>query len=183
MVAKLRHLLIRGKRAKSGMAAVEFALIAPVFLLLLFAILETSLALFANMMLENGMKSVARLIRTGQVQGSNMTQAQFRQALCNQVNIVLSCDANKLYIDVRAYSSFAGSSFPPPIDANGNLNPNLNTWQPGTSSQLTNNNAIVLVRAFYTWQMFTPLIGHYYANMANNTRLLTASAAFRNEPF
>ena len=165
------------------MAAVEFALIAPVFFLLLFGILETGLAVFASMVLENGVKTVARLIRTGQAASANMTQAQFRQALCNQINLVLSCDASVFYVDVRAFSSFGASGFPAPIDSNGNLNPNLNSYQMGVSSQIASANDIVLVRAFYTWQMFTPLLGRFYANMNNNTRLLSASAAFRNEPY
>ena len=172
-----------GKRGQSGMVAVEFALIAPIFFLMLFAILETGLALFASMLLENGVKTTARMIRTGQAVSANMTQAQFRQALCDQINLVLSCDASKLYVDVRAFNSFAGSGFPPPIDANGNINPNLNSYQLGASSQISNATDVVLVRAFYTWQMFTPLVGKFYANMNNNTRLLTASAAFRNEPY
>jgi Flp pilus assembly protein TadG len=136
------------------------------------------------MILENGMKNVARLVRTGQAQNQALTAEQFRQQLCNQVQLVLSCDVAKLYIDVRAFNSFAGSGFPPPVDAQGNLIPgNVSTYQPGASSQLSTQNSIVLVRAFYTWQMFTPLLGQYYANMPNNIRLLTASAAFRNEPF
>jgi hypothetical protein len=39
------------------------------------------------------------------------------------------------------------------------------------------------MRAFYTWQLFTPLFGNYFANMANNQRLLSASVAFKNEPY
>src|SRR5262245_51986200 len=109
------------KRSTSGSVAIEFALIAPIFFLLFFGILETALATFGNMILENGMKTVARLVRTGQAQNQSLTQTQFRQALCNQVSIVLSCDQTRLYIDVRAFSNFAGSGFPPPLDAQGNL--------------------------------------------------------------
>ena len=57
-----------GKRGNSGSAAVEFALIAPVFFLLLFAIFETGMLFFADMTLENGVAVTARLIRTGQAQ-------------------------------------------------------------------------------------------------------------------
>jgi len=184
MASMIRKLFRKSsKRSTSGSVAIEFALIAPVFLLLLFGMLETALATFADMVLENGMKTVARLVRTGQAQGQNMTQQQFRTALCNQVSVVLSCDQTRLYVDVRAFTNFAGSSFPQPIDANGNINPNLNSYQLGTTSQNANGTSIVLVRAFYAWPMFTPMLGQIYANMANNTRLLTASAAFRNEPF
>jgi Flp pilus assembly protein TadG len=184
IVMRRRFIRSRGRRgASSGSVAVEFALIAPIFFLLLFGIIETTLALFASMTLENGMKTVARLIRTGQVQGQNMSQAQFRQVLCDQIDVVLSCDPARLYIDVRSFANFASLAFPAPINAQGNLNANLNSYQIGASSQNTAANSIVLVRAFYTWPMFTPLLGQFYANMQNNTRLLTASAAFRNEPF
>jgi len=182
----MRRRFIRSRQrrgANSGSVAIEFALIAPVFFLLLFAMLETALALFASMTLENGMKVVSRLIRTGQVQAQNMTQQQFRTALCNQIDFVLSCDPARLFVDVRAFGNFANSTFQPPIDANGNLNPNLNSYQVGGSSQNSGQNSIILVRVFYTWPLYTPLLGQFYANMQNNTRLLSASAAFRNEPF
>src|SRR5580765_1860610 len=148
-MAPMKRKLFRksSKRGTSGSVAVEFALIAPLFLLLLFGMIETALATFAGMMLENGMKTVARLVRTGQAQGTNMTQTQFRTALCNQVSVVLSCDQTRLYIDVRAFTNFAGSSFPQPIDANGNINPNLNAYQLGQSSQNAGGTSIVLVRA------------------------------------
>jgi Flp pilus assembly protein TadG len=131
-----------------------------------FGIIETTLALFASMTLENGMKTVARLIRTGQVQGQNLSQAQFRQVLCNQIDIVLSCDPARLFIDVRSFANFANSAFPQLIDAQGNLDANLNSYQIGASSQNVGN-SIVLVRAFYTWPMFTPLLGQFYAKIGS----------------
>lgn len=165
------------RRRAEGTAAIEFALIAPVFFMLLMAILETGMVYFANSALENGLEIAARMIRTGQVQSGNMTQAQFRQIVCDNVISFMSCDASHLYIDVRAFNGFGGSSFPAALDANGNLNPNLNQFQVGTSCQ------VVLVRAFYAWELFTPVFAYYYANMGNDNRLLTSSVAFRNEPY
>ena len=171
-----------GKRGNSGSAAVEFALIAPVFFLLLFAIFETGMLFFADMTLENGVATTARLIRTGQAQTSAMTQAQYRTALCNEISFLLSCNASQLYIDVRSFTNFNGANYPQALN-NGILNPNLNSWQPGGSSQVVGQNPIVLVRVFYEWPLFTPLFGAYFANMAGNVRLLSASRAFKNEPF
>src|SRR5262245_18866068 len=100
---KLLRKLKEGRRNTSGSVAIEFALIAPIFFLLLFGIIEATLALFANMVLENATKETARLIRTGQAQNSKMSQAQFRQAVCDRISIVMSCDADKLYIDIRSF--------------------------------------------------------------------------------
>src|SRR5438132_14309500 len=98
-----------GRRGNSGSAAVEFALIAPVFFLLLFAIFETGMLFFADMTLENGVAVTARLIRTGQAQSAGMTQAQFRTALCRQISFPLSCSSSQLYIDVRSFTNFGGA--------------------------------------------------------------------------
>jgi Flp pilus assembly protein TadG len=172
----------RGRRARAGSAAIEFAMIAPLFFLMLFATLETGLAYFANMTLQNAVQQTARVIRTGQASKQNMTQAQFRQKVCDQVKVLLSCDGEKLYIDVRSFGSFGGAAYPAPLDAQQNMNGGLDSFDLGDSSA-NGGQAIVLFRAFYKWQLFTPMFGQYFANMSGNQRLLTASIAFRNEPY
>jgi Flp pilus assembly protein TadG len=172
------------KRENSGAAAAEFAMIAPIFLLVTFAILETSMVFFANMILDNAVMDSGRLIRTGQAQNGNMTQADFRSAVCDQVKIMLSCDPDKLLVDVRSFANFSASAFPPALDAAGNLNPNLNAYQPGGSSDVAGS-SIVLVRVFYKWQLYTPLFAQYFENMGKGSgmRLIAFSTAFKNEPF
>lgn len=170
------------RRSEDGSVAIEFAFIAPFFLLLIFGIIETSLSWFGGIVLQNGMLTAARMIRTGQAAATNMTQAQFRTAICNQVNNLLSCDADRLYIDVTAMPNFAGATFTNPQNPDGSFNTALNNFNIGNSSQ-TGGNSIVLVRAFYVWHLTTPLVGALYANMPNNDRLLSASSVFRNEPF
>ena len=172
-----------GKRTTSGEAAIEFALIAPIFFLLLFASLETGMVYFADMVLENGVQGAARLIRTGQAQSQNLSASQFRQKLCEEIDFMLKCDGSTLLIDIRSFGSFGGANFPQPLDGEGNLNGGLNAYQPGTSSQLGGGSPIVLVRAFYKWKLFTPMFSAYYANMTGGIRLIAASVAFRNEPF
>ena len=179
----MRKVRRSGRRGNSGSAAIEFALIAPLFFLLLFAIFETGMLFFADMTLENGVATTARLIRTGQAQSSAMTQAQFRTALCGQISFLLSCSSSQLFIDVRSFTNFGGAGYPAAFSSPGVLNPALNSWQPGGSSQVVGQSPIVLVRVFYEWPLFTPLFGAYFSNMAGNVRLLSASRAFKNEPF
>ena len=76
---------------------------------------------------------------------------------------------------VRTYSSFSSVSNSLPI-TNGNLVNNF-IYQPG------NPGDIVVVRVMYEWPIFVNLMGDSVANMSNNTRLLVATAAFRNEPY
>jgi Flp pilus assembly pilin Flp len=52
--ASIRHALRRFRRNRRGSSAVEFALVAPVFFALLFAIIETVIVFFAGQVLETG---------------------------------------------------------------------------------------------------------------------------------
>lgn len=183
MAMGMRSFIKRGrKRNESGSAAVEFALIAPIFFTLLFASIETGLSYFGNMVLETGVQDVGRLIRTGQAQNANTSQSRFRELLCDRVQLLLSCDPGKLVIDVRSFSSFGGAGYLDATNDDGSLNGNLGSYDLGSSS-LGTGNSIVLVRAFYTWQLYVPIFAQYYANMPGNMRLLSSSVAFRNEPY
>jgi Flp pilus assembly protein TadG len=177
--------LRRGLRCNSGVAAIEFAMIAPLFFLMMFATVEVGLSYFANMTLENGVLETARLIRTGQAQQNAMSADEFREALCDEIDYMLSCDADTLSIDVRSFSDFSGAGYTDPFDGDGDLNGDLNGFETGQSSATPGAQDIVLVRAFYKWELFTPMFAYYYSNMPNDDqiRLVTSSFAFRNEPY
>ncbi len=81
--ASFRNILRRFRRNRRGSAAVEFALVAPVFFALLFAIIETAFVFFAGQVLETITQNSARMVLTGQAQTAGYTQAQF-QDLCLQ---------------------------------------------------------------------------------------------------
>jgi Flp pilus assembly protein TadG len=168
-------LLSRFKKAKEGAAALEFALVAMPFFLLLYAIIDISLIFFASTTLENGIVAAARQIRTGQAQSMGMTEAQFRTLVCNEISMMLGCDA-RLGLDVRKFNGFSNVNLPAALDANGNLTGNL-SFDPGAPGD------VIVVRAFYTWPVMTPTAGLQFVNMAGGHRLLEASIAFRNEPF
>jgi Flp pilus assembly protein TadG len=181
--------------ARAGSAALEFALVAPVFFILLMGSIEVGVMFFGQMVLQNATNDAARLVRTGQVTGTlpnqvltqaqinagmvagqAMTQAQFRNFICNEISPVLACNSN-LQIDVQAYSGFSSASYANPLTASNTLNPNLNNYTPGSVC------SVVLLRTFYTWSVITPLLTPFLTNMANNQHLMSATAAFRNEPY
>ena len=70
VIRGLEALLRRFARSKAGVTAVEFALVAPPFLMLLFGTLETSIMYFVATNLEGEVQVAARQIRTGNVQAS-----------------------------------------------------------------------------------------------------------------
>jgi Flp pilus assembly protein TadG len=173
---RLRRLAKRLRaNARSGSAVVEFALIAPVFFLLLFAIMEIGIIYFAQATLQHATDDLARKVRTGQIQGQGLTQAAVRQQVCDDVSALIPCDT-ALYVDLESFSGFGSVVFSPPLDSQGNMIP-LNNFQTGTAC------SVVLVRVFYAWTVFTPLLTPFLTNMSGDKHLLYAAAAFRNEPF
>lgn len=159
---------------RKGSTAVEFAIIALPFLALLGAILETALVFFAGMMMEHALSQSAREIRTGQLQLAGGSPEAFRSAVCNRSAGLLNC--NRLRIDVRTLESFGGATALP-TDEDGMVSMESVAFLPGMAGD------IVLVRAFYDWPLIVPNMGLGMTNMSGNRRLLTATAAFRNEPF
>lgn len=167
--------LSRFARDIRGVAALEFGLIAPPFFVLLFSMFEVGLTYTADAVLQSAVNDTARMIRTGQVQSENLTREQFRELVCEQINILLSCD-QRLQIDVRKFTAFSGAGFTSPLDGNGNFR-NDYRYEPGSPCD------VVLVRAFYAWDPVTPGLGDYMSNMAGGGRLLQGTAAVRNEPY
>src|SRR6202040_3159169 len=114
-----RNAIRRFRRNRRGSAAVEFALIAPVFFALLFAIIETGLMFFASQVLETVTQDSARMIMTGQAQTAAYTQAQFKNLVCSKVVVMFDC-VNGVSIDVQSYPAFGSVNITDPIDASKN---------------------------------------------------------------
>ncbi|QHO73828.1 pilus assembly protein TadG [Bradyrhizobium sp. CCBAU 051011] len=168
------NILRRFRHNRRGTAAVEFALVAPIFFGVLFAIIELALVFFASQILETVTQDTSRLILTGQAQNSSFTQAQFKNAVCAKLTIMFDC-VNGISIDVQSYKAFSSVNVSDPIVA-GNFVP-PNNYLPGGPGD------IVVVRLFYKWPLFVTGLGFNVANIGLNQRLLTATAAFQNEPY
>jgi Flp pilus assembly protein TadG len=170
----LGTVLRRFRRNRRGSAAVEFALVAPVFFALLFAIIETAILFFAGQVLETITQNSARMILTGQAQTGSYTQAQFQSYVCSQIPALFTC-AN-VYVDVESYSGFSSVAINSQIDGSNNFINNMQ-YSPGGPGD------IVVVRLFYQWPLFVTGLGYNIANLSGSKRLLSATAAFRNEPY
>lgn len=164
----------RFRRSERGNVAVEFAMLAIPFFILIFAVIETCIIYFATSNLDSAVAGAGRLIRIGSAQAAGMTKQQFKDEVCSRLHVISNCSA-KLNVDVRNFSNFGGITFPPLVDANGKIVDNT-VFEPGGAGD------IVVVRVFYSWGVLSPsLIG--LSNLDGGGRLVAASVAFRNEPF
>jgi Flp pilus assembly protein TadG len=170
----LRKIFRRFRRSRRGSAAVEFALVAPVFFALLFAIIETAIVFFAGQVLETITQNSARMIMTGQAQTAGYSQAQFQTYVCSQIPALFTC--GNVYVDVQSYPAFGNIAINSQIDGASNFINNMQ-YSPGGPGD------IVVVRLFYQWPLFVTGLGYNIANLSGSKRLLSATAAFRNEPY
>jgi Flp pilus assembly protein TadG len=164
--------------ARSGAAAVEFAIVSLPFLALLFSILELGMIFMASTTIESSTVTAARLIRTGQLQaGASNNAAGFKNLVCANISWISAADcAANLSVDVRTFPSFAAINVTPPIKNNA-IDQSQLSFDSGNSCQ------IVLVRVFYPWTLITPVLEPGLPDLGPNQRLLATAIAFRNENY
>ncbi|RZJ03978.1 MAG: pilus assembly protein [Brevundimonas sp.] len=174
--ATRRGFLARLLKARDGSVAVEFGMVALPFCLMIFAILELALIFVTDSVLENATIETGRLIRTGQASAQNMTPKQFKDSLCGRMSVFApDCNA-RAFVDVRVIPQFA--AIPPDPMAGGKVfNDGVLTYCGGGPGSL------VLVRVWYRQPLLTTFLAQGLSRLKDGTAMLTATTAFRNEPF
>jgi Flp pilus assembly protein TadG len=178
---------------RKGATAIEFAILALPFFIVVFASIETFVAFAGEQLLANATDTLARKIRTGEItfnQGkpTDVTEDEFRQAFCDEIAIMMTCSATetteptKLYLDVRKIADLG--DFP---DAVPRVGSDLDTsgfqFAPGGPRDFT------MVRAYYRWEVITDLVRPYVTKLraAGDSMprdyLMVATATFRNEDY
>lgn len=162
--------LLRFGRAREGATAIEFALVAVPFFMVIGWILEIGIMLFTEYALQNAVQDASRTIRTGAA--ATMTGPQFLQEVCNNGSVVNDCGA-RLGIAVESAGTFAGITVPA-IDTIG---PGVQSFNSGGPE------AAVTVIATYDWEFIFPFMQPLSNVAGGNARRLHGMAVFRSEPF
>jgi Flp pilus assembly protein TadG len=173
--ARAQAAALRFAGDRQGAAALEFALVATPFFMLLFGILEIALVFFASAIIEDGVAEAAREIRTGRLQTAGQTEQDFRAIVCARITTVADC--GRLRVDVRVFEDFSASELSAPTGDDGDLDDSNFTFDPGGAGD------VIVVRVFYDWPLLGPGMINGLANMPGNRRLISSASAFRNEPF
>jgi Flp pilus assembly protein TadG len=168
--------LSRFGHASQGAMAVEFAIVAPIFIAVLLAVLQVAIFLFAQQALQNAAMQAGRLFLTGQAQGDSQTT--FRNLICaSYLPSIFKC--SNLVIVVQSATSFAAANTSAPaLYSNGQAIPVTNfTYNPGTPGQ------VMVVQLVYPWTVFGGPLGFSLANLPNGSALMMGISAFRVEPY
>jgi len=188
---RFRRLLKRGGRDASGATAIEFAMLAPVVILLLMGIIEFGLIYTADIVLKNATYDAARTGRTGFVENKSTQDKTVLDIVRHEVSAMM--DPNKLTIDSKAYAGFGNLNKPEPFidankngrrdngenytDVNGNGKYDLDQGRDGFGGA----NEVVLYTVSYPWKLLTPFVSEIIGD--NGFITLTATAVVQNEPY
>jgi Flp pilus assembly protein TadG len=174
---RVARLISRWRKDRSGVTAIEFAIVVIPFLLFMYGIIAIGLYFLTTFAVENGLEQAARLIRTGQAQKAHMTDVQFKNEVCSFLPGFIDCQ-NKLLVNVR---SFAEADMTPVVAQseclNGGSLGSLTTYSPGVANQ------VVLLTLCYEWELAKKIPFLQLGDMANGSRLIQAATVFRTEPY
>jgi Flp pilus assembly protein TadG len=159
--------------AEQGATAVEFALIAPVFIAALVALLQTCVFLFAQMALQNAAVQAGRYFMTGQAQNNGWSASTVITKVCPSA--IFNC--SNMYIVVQNYSSFSGANTSAPQMYNDGQLITSYTYDPGTPGE------VMVVQLIYAWPVVTAPLWFSLSNLPNNAAELMGVSAFRVEPY
>ena len=173
----------RLRRNEDGNTAIEMAMVIVPFLAFVIALVEIALVYGSTVSLEHAVEKVARTIRVG----SAVTNIDdFRNAVCDEVVILSNCQT-KLIIDVRSFDSFSDLSGADVLSEASETGGDLKEQDDFTASFDTGEGeSIILVSAYYKRKLIMSLpasMGLGLGNQSDGSRVISAVAAFRNEPF
>jgi Flp pilus assembly protein TadG len=183
--ARPRLLTRRLQSDESGFSAVEFAIVALPFLLLLVGLISISLFFFTNFTMESAVLNAARAIRTGQLQEGKGAysglstnedkRAAFKAIMCSKAPTFLDC-ANRSVVLVQSSTTFGGIVEPQCANDGTMVSQSSGNFEPGGAS------SVVLVTVCYAWKFGGQLPFFKISNLSDGSMLMQASAAFRTEP-
>lgn len=88
-----------------GATAVEFALVALPFFVMMMGIMTVGMQYLTLHSLEHAVSEASRQIRTGQAQKAGLTVDDFRQIVCNEAEPFVACDS-RLVMHIRSGERF-----------------------------------------------------------------------------
>lgn len=180
MMRKLTRYFPRGAGAirrfckvTHGATAVEFALIAPILIAVLVAVLQTCIFLFAQVVLQDAAVQAGRYFMTGQAQNGGWTASNIISNVCPSA--LFNC--NNMYVVVQNYSSFSSANTSAPAMYSGGQPVTSYAYNPGTQGD------VMVVQLIYAWPVVSAPFGFNLSNLPNNAAEIMGVSAFRVEPY
>jgi Flp pilus assembly protein TadG len=154
-------------------AAIEYAMVGPIFLFVVIGLIEFSLYVFNRNFVKHVLYETARHITTGEIQADEKPEAAFKEIYCSYSNILLSCE--RLVFDVRAYDRLEDVDFSPAAFGSDG-NPENFKFEPGGSEQFS------VMRVAVPYRFVTPFMQDLFLGDSGDAIVVGYTVA-KNEPF
>lgn len=171
------------------MTAIEFALVAPVIVLILIGTIEFALIMFVTSVMESATNTTARMGKTGYVEAGNSREDQIVENITEMTAGLLK--PTKIIIDTKVYPMLDDIGTEEPYtDSNGNGTYNVGEtysdvngngqWDADMASAGAGDaNDIVVYEVRYDWPISTPIMQQYLGG----TFRINVRTVVKNEPY
>ncbi len=166
--------LKRISRSESGNVMIEFALLAPVFFMLIIGLIEFVLFQYKSYALNHVVYEAARNLQTGEIQSSSDMEAALRQEVCDHAGAMIDCGA--IAFDVRSFDRLRDITYPP-ASFNSSGEPTNFVFEPGGPNQYT------VVRAAISHGFVTPFMNDVFGTGTDHPAIVNAFCVVKNEPW
>ena len=179
-------------KCQDGATAIEFAVLAPILFLIVFAIIEFSLILSASMVVESSTNISSRLGKTGYTEAGQSRQDMIYQLVRDKSHGLLNPDY--ITINTKSYSDLTNINQPKPYtDSNNNhvhdsnetyndINGNGQWDADMGATGLGGADAIVVYTVSYNWQIKTPIFRELIGG-TTGTFPISSTVVVKNEPY
>lgn len=170
-------------RSRRGSAAVEFAIVAPIFIALTLSVFEAGIYFFITSAVDAANTRASRLIRTGQAQSGAISREAFFEEICSVVSSFGDCN-EQLTVDVQRFSDFNALAADVAAPVCRDSDPTIGEPDPDALPYQTGNaRDIIRVRVCFLYKSFNPALGFNLDTSTNGAHKMIATSVFRNEPF
>jgi Flp pilus assembly protein TadG len=157
---------------------IEYAMLAPVFFLLVIGLIEFVLYQYKAYALGYVTYEAARVLQTGQVQTSADMSKAFHDQVCASSGLMLDCES--IQFDVRSFDNVSDVTYPPPeFDKDGK--PVNFVFEPGGANKYS------VVRSSIRHDFVTPFMADLFdmkdSNNKNITAIVNSYCIVKNEPW
>ncbi|WP_343562742.1 TadE/TadG family type IV pilus assembly protein [Kiloniella sp. b19] len=189
-LGQIDNLFQRFRLCQKGSALIEFGFVAPILILFIVGIMEVAMIMFANGLVEGGVREAARFAITGsEINGRSREEHIIDRV--NQVTLNLF-NLDESNVDILIYPSFEDIGKPEPFQDTAPAN---GQFDDGEDFNDINGNGVwdqdmgvagaggpqdvVIYRVNYTWPLMTGML----AKAIGTSIDMQASIAVRNEPY
>lgn len=193
-IARFRRKLQRLRTHDAGGAMIEFALVAPMLITLIVAVMEFAMVIVVMVLLEGGVREAARYGMTGQEPAGHSRLEEIVNIInshslglvditTNDVDVLVYDDfssvdsGDELVVDVNGNGDWDASDGDTYNDLNGNGSWDPDPGVPGAGE----GGEVVLYRVTANWDALTPLLAPFFGD--GGYIPLSASVVIRNEPY